>query len=261
MYEPNPTPFDLKFRLFWTPVRVHPGFWFMALLLGWQNFEDGVGFFFLWVGCLFLSMLFHEFGHVIMCRLCGRPAKVVLHSLGGTTVRETAVSQRWPRVLIALAGPAASILLYGLVVWAADHLLPLIPLQFRIQNPTFTQVIVKGTALLLKINLLWSTANLIPIVPLDGGEVTQEIFSVASPRHGVQLALYLSLFLTLAAAGYCFYAFSQKIRLPYELDGIFTGIFLVMLSFTSVQMLMQERKRQREEDAANQDLESHAEWK
>ena len=34
------TPYDLRFRLLGIPVRVHPMFWLVSAVLGWQDHES-----------------------------------------------------------------------------------------------------------------------------------------------------------------------------------------------------------------------------
>ena len=253
MFEPNPTPLDLRFRLFRTPVRVHPGFWLMAVILGWQTLADGFGLLGLWVACVFLSILAHEFGHITMGKLCGRRGNIILYFLGGLAVGDYQLPQRWLRVAISLAGPAAGFLLYGLVVLADHHLFPLIPLQFWRQNPTLLQIQVKGMAMLLGINLVWSIVNLVPIMPLDGGHVAQEMLSVVFPRNGFRLSLILSILLALLAAVYCLVAWSRKQPLPYGLHGGMSALLLGLLVFDCIWMLMEESKRLRKENTWNRE--------
>src|SRR5262249_6317896 len=69
-FEPNETPYDLRWQMFGTPVRVQPWFWLMTVILGYDaTIRDGVGFVLAWVACVFVSILLHEFGHVWMGRL------------------------------------------------------------------------------------------------------------------------------------------------------------------------------------------------
>src|SRR5690606_40853468 len=42
LIEPSPTPYDLQFRLFGVPVRVHPFFWVTAVILGSRGFSGEV---------------------------------------------------------------------------------------------------------------------------------------------------------------------------------------------------------------------------
>jgi len=50
-----PTPYDLRFSLFGIPIRVHPFFWIMTALMGWDG--DEIQLTFIWIGCVFLSIL------------------------------------------------------------------------------------------------------------------------------------------------------------------------------------------------------------
>ena len=88
--DPQPTPFDLRFRLFRTHVRIHPLFWLIAVMLGWGYTHlhrpatgNIVGDLALWVGCVFVSILVHEFGHALTGRLFGSHAHIVLYGFGG----------------------------------------------------------------------------------------------------------------------------------------------------------------------------------
>ncbi len=57
------TQFDLKFRLLGVPVRVHPFFWVVSAVMGWRT--NNLPAVLLWVGCVFVSILVHEFGHAL----------------------------------------------------------------------------------------------------------------------------------------------------------------------------------------------------
>ena len=60
------TPYDLRFRLLGIPVRIHPMFWLIMALLGWEN--RNLGAVLLWVACALVSILVHEFGHGLMSK-------------------------------------------------------------------------------------------------------------------------------------------------------------------------------------------------
>ena len=78
---PNPTPFDLRWRLFGIAFRVHPSFWLFSVLFGYmflrgappgtRHADHLVFYLALWVACTFVSILIHELGHVVMGRLFG----------------------------------------------------------------------------------------------------------------------------------------------------------------------------------------------
>ena len=60
------TPYDLRFRLLGIPVRVHPLFWVVMAVLGWQ--DHNLPMVAVWVACVFVSILVHEYGHGLMAK-------------------------------------------------------------------------------------------------------------------------------------------------------------------------------------------------
>ncbi len=49
------TPYDLRFRLLGIPVRIHPIFWLVSIVLGWR--DHNLPMVALWVACVFVSIL------------------------------------------------------------------------------------------------------------------------------------------------------------------------------------------------------------
>src|SRR5262245_17621863 len=89
--EPQPTNYDLHFRVAGVPVRVHPLFWLVTVILGagGGRFDPvPVG---LWVVAVFISILVHELGHVAAFRYYGVGSHVVLHAFGGLAVADSEV--------------------------------------------------------------------------------------------------------------------------------------------------------------------------
>jgi hypothetical protein len=79
---PEPTPYDLRFRLLGIPVRVHPLFWLATAVLG-SGGSETLGPILIWIGCVFVSILVHEYGHGLMARLFRCRPSIVLYGLGG----------------------------------------------------------------------------------------------------------------------------------------------------------------------------------
>ncbi|MBX9581317.1 MAG: hypothetical protein K2X87_13490, partial [Gemmataceae bacterium] len=108
LVEPDRTPYDLNFRLFGFPVRVHPLFWVVTVLFGSSALRDfGPEYLLVWVVVVFVSILVHELGHAFAFRAFGTDAAVVLYGFGGLAVPWGGVAGRWRRVAVSLAGPAA----------------------------------------------------------------------------------------------------------------------------------------------------------
>ena len=116
LLEPNRTPYDLRWRMLGTDVRVHPLFWLVSAVLGWNWYSmrgGGIGYLLLWVFCCFVSVLLHEFGHVLVGRLFGSDGHIVLYSFGGLAVGSSDLRRRWQRVLVLFGGPGAQLVLAG----------------------------------------------------------------------------------------------------------------------------------------------------
>lgn len=213
--EPQRTPYDLNFQILGIPVRVHPFFWLLSLLLGMGLHSDDSRGLLLWVVICFVSILVHEFGHALTIRYFGWSPHVVLYSFGGLAIYNPSFSpvQRGGRrarntgvvqILISLAGPGAGFLLAALVfaallmsnkqalIYFYGELRP-IGRGTPIENIAILKVIVD----LLYVNIYWGLLNLLPIYPLDGGQVSRELF-LANSRDGIRQSLVVS-FITAAA--------------------------------------------------------------
>ena len=179
MFDVAPTPLDLNFRLLGFPVRVSPWFWLVTALFGFQVSRNAPPAALpLWVGCVFVSILLHELGHALLFRRYGAWAvRVILHGFGGVAIADRLPMSRGKRILVALAGPGAQFLLAGVVV-GSDLLL-----DWQRTN----ELTVLIYAYLKYINLVWALVNLLPIMPLDGGQVCLNLFALLKlPRAEVK---------------------------------------------------------------------------
>src|SRR5262249_19430237 len=128
LHEPDQTQFDLRFQLFGIPVRVHPFFWLVGVILGFRALRDNpgpTGFFYLglWLAVMFVSILVHELGHVFAGQAFGSNGHIVLYSFGGLAIGSADASERWQRIFVMFAGPLAGFLLLAVVVplaWWVD---------------------------------------------------------------------------------------------------------------------------------------------
>jgi Zn-dependent protease len=242
-FEPNRTQFDLNWRMFGIPVRVHPWFWLMALLLGWGTRAEGYDVLLAWVACVFVSVLVHELGHVFMGRAFGTHGYILLYSFGGLAVSSTNLRNRWQRVAVLLAGPGAGFVLYGLVRALTWHGAP----EDR------SRLAYYAIEFLLEINLYWGILNLLPIWPLDGGQISRELWQWLLPDNGVRIALGISM----AVAGvlalnalqieYSHRALPLLEQIPVinRAGGLWLALFFGMFAFDSFQALQAESQRRR----------------
>jgi Zn-dependent protease len=189
LLEPSQTQFDVRFRLFGIPVRVHPMFWLFSAVLGWGAGPGDEGGTFLvglliWVAVCLVSILVHEMGHVFMGRIFGGDGHIVLYSFGGLAIG-ISVPRWWQRVLVSFAGPLAQFVLLGatlLVAW-----------QYGAAVKQAHPLVGELLSDLFIVNLFWPVLNLLPIWPLDGGQISREVFARMMGERGVRAALGLSL--------------------------------------------------------------------
>jgi membrane-associated protease RseP (regulator of RpoE activity) len=156
-----------------------------------------------WVGCVFVSILVHEFGHALMGRRFGSDPSILLYSFGGLcyTGGERTPAQR---LAVLMAGPAAGLLLYVATMGVYSFAYGMTPRE----HLAFGQMcvglqpnqadLIQGIAkiggyqalvlysMLVQINLYWSIINLMPIWPLDGGQATQVVLSQVNRREGAK---------------------------------------------------------------------------
>lgn len=147
--------------------------------------------------CSFLSILVHELGHVLMGRFFGSYGQIVLYSFGGLALGSSDVPRRSQRILVYLAGPAAGFALYGLVRLGV---LFLRQQELSSWDPRLLGLLLTGIGMLLFMNLIWNILNLLPIWPLDGGQVSREVCQQLQPGRGIRLSLAISFLLAAVLA-------------------------------------------------------------
>jgi len=230
--EPSPTPYDLNFRIFGVPVRVHPLFWLISILLNMRLINQGqFGILAIWIVCVFVSILIHELGHVFMGQVFGSRAHVVLYSFGGLAVGSTQGLSRWQRIAVLFAGPGAGFVFCG-TVWAAY----VISSDYT-EVPLLARIVISD---IIVINLFWGIMNLLPVWPLDGGQITGELCSMRNPRGGLRVALRISIVVAGAVALLAFADNMDRPLLPFRIGiGLFGALMFAMLAYGSYEMLQQ----------------------
>jgi Zn-dependent protease len=219
--EPPQTPWDVHFSVLGFPVRIHPLFWLVGALLGFSGGKDAGIHLLIWFVAFFSSILIHELGHALMIRRFGRPAHIVLYAMGGLAIEGRPSAgfgspwsfdsytgfqsrQRTPgeQIVISAAGPGIQFVLLGLIVLfvlgTGGTIKPVIAgfmpyLDSDLggelgKNPNLNYLV----ALLIQINLWWPIINLLPVLPLDGGQIAMQVLTHQDPWGGTQRALWLS---------------------------------------------------------------------
>jgi stage IV sporulation protein FB len=213
--EPQHNRFDLRCRLAGVGVRVTPLFWLSSAILGIRYLADpnggSLGYFLFWMTAVLVSVLLHELGHVLACRLFGLQPEVVLSGLGGVTLGIDELKRPWQRLVTLLAGPAMGFLIVA-GIWGITF----IPFPQVLRDWGWDTSIATGIAILLWINLYWSVLNVVPLWPLDGGRMACEIGEGLFGRKGRVAGVVLSIITAGLLAVGLVIQLSWHLRFPYD---------------------------------------------
>jgi stage IV sporulation protein FB len=167
----------IRFRLFGIPFEVGAYFWILSAILGptsgISQGNRGLILLAIWMACVFVSIVVHELGHALMARRFGMSPYIALQGLGGVTYYSPGGALTRPQgMLITLAGPAAGLALWFLTRYVVVGLLS--------RSGSLDDITFYAVQYLLFINLYWTLFNLLPILPLDGGQFVRNL---VGPRY------------------------------------------------------------------------------
>lgn len=150
-------------RLWGVPVEISIWFFAVVLFLG-MSASSAVGGL-VWIAALTVSVLAHELGHALAARRYGLGPRIILHGWGGLCQHAPARSERQD-LTILVAGPATEIALGLAAFLLLDVLASAAPALGRAAPivPWFLDS-------LGWVSVIWGGANLLPIWPLDGGQI------------------------------------------------------------------------------------------
>jgi stage IV sporulation protein FB len=253
--EPPRSQYDIHFQLLGIPIRIHPFFWVVTLLLGISGQDTPPVEVVLWIIAVTISIVIHELGHAFTQRYFGGRPRVVLYSLGGLAICEDCDRDTRSQILIALAGPFAGfafalLLLIFLVLtghgigFGVGSGTPLVignltqAIGFRLFGVSLGwQELASSHANALVsnflwINILWGIVNLLPIYPLDGGQISREVCQIGNPRGGIVLSLQISTGVAIAMAVFGFIVWQS----------LYTALMFGFLAYSSFQTLQAYRQ-------------------
>ena len=168
-------------RIAGTAVRVHVTFLLFLAFIGILVYRangpaaawDTLAFIIL----IFMCVVAHEFGHVLMARRFGaRTRDVTLFPIGGVATIERIPEKPSQEILVALAGPLVNLLIAVVVMIFYGH---------SLSQQDFNAIGNSETSLALRIaaaNLMLMTFNLIPAFPMDGGRVLRALLALKWSR-------------------------------------------------------------------------------
>jgi Zn-dependent protease len=143
------------------PTKVEGSFFLISFVLGATR-SQSLPLLIEWLLVVLVSVLLHELGHALVARKFGLAPSIKLYAMGGLTFWDSEVNLTpFKHLLISLAGPAAGLLLGGVVFFAGRAVLGSSP----------SRLVVITYFDLLWVNVGWGIFNLLPMIPLDGGQV------------------------------------------------------------------------------------------
>ena len=236
--EPPRTQGDLHFKVFGFPVRISPWFWLVAALLSRVTEPQRL---LIWIIAVLLSILIHELGHAFAFRYFGVSSHVVLYHFGGLAVPDDIstgygfsgrLQEPRSQIIISAAGPFAQIatafaLSIVLRVGGMEVLFPIPFLDSILQPPGGGLIIPSGplrdfVQFFMGISVYWALLNLVPVYPLDGGQIARHLFVLFGGGNAIAQSLMLSIFTGGAIA---FYALTR--------NHMYLGVMFGMLAYSS----------------------------
>lgn len=200
-------------------IKIH---WTFLLLIAWIAFAElnrgsstsqtllTVGY----VLSIFLCVVLHEFGHILMARRFGiGTRRITLLPIGGVARLEQMPERPWREFLVAIAGPLVNVAIAAILLLIAPFSLS------DLFNPEQLEALVNITPQnflfgLCLINIILVLFNAIPAFPMDGGRILRALLSLQMSRaKATQIASTLG----------------QILGFIFILMGFFGNIFLIFI--------------------------------
>ena len=171
--------------------RVNPLFWILAGLIGWMNSSDYYQIL-IWMAVIFISVAFHELGHALTALMFKQTSRIELMAMGGVTSYSGKPIKFWQQFLVVLNGP-----LFGLFLFVLSTFL----LSLNLWGNTIYLTFLHITQIA---NLFWSVINLLPVLPLDGGQLLRIFLESVFGVKGYRFSLFIGLLFALSFSVFFF---------------------------------------------------------
>lgn len=169
------------------PIQIYPLFVLVVTAISLINSDFQPLGALLWALVICFSLIVHELGHALTAMACGQRASIELVAFGGITRRYGKPLKHWQEFLIVFNGPLAGFLLCGLSYWLYYYL--------GGSSPVLLQDLL---AISYLANLFWTIVNLLPVQPLDGGQLLRITLEGFFGLKGMKAAFFLSFIISLA---------------------------------------------------------------
>jgi len=167
----------------------------------------------------FVSILLHELGHAITGKkFTNSPALIILESMGGRALFSSSNFTRTQHVITIAAGPLMNFILAG--IFFLLYKFGTEPLNIPKES-----LFHRGIEITWIINTLWGIFNLLPVFPLDGGQIMHNF--IKNPRSAHKASFIFALvFTVLGLSG----------RMPI------IAIFMGFMAFQNYQIMSSYRR-------------------
>lgn len=202
-----------EFRLGPIPVRIEFPFLLIAVLTGVRARPGWL--LVAWVLVVFVSILVHELGHALVARAYGDQVRILLHGMGGLTFRAGRYPSDREDIVVSLAGSLTQIVVLGL---PAFFLLR----SGSIESPTLYTILwdVKW------VSLGWAIINLMPLLPLDGGNITVTLLRRVRGIDALRVTRQISVGVALALAVWAYHEIGALTSLWILFFGVLNAVAL-----------------------------------
>jgi Zn-dependent protease len=202
-------------------VQVHWTFWLLFLFIAFLVFTQGGDFsnlfwHSLFIICIFICVVLHEFGHALTARKYGIGTRsITLLPIGGVASLNKIPENPIEELMIAIAGPVVNVLIALILLFfvSVDAYAGMDPETLQEELGTITSqnflfyLLIANTVLVL--------FNMIPAFPMDGGRVFRSVLSMRMGRvEATRIATGLGKFMALL----------------FFLYGLFYSVILVVIA-------------------------------
>lgn len=254
---PAETAYDINFRFLGIPARISPWFWLGSVMISPSKEPKELLLFTL---CAMVSILVHEYGHGLMARAFGYSPRIALFALGGLCASESERQSFGQRLAVLAAGPGAQLVLLGLMMavlgagvlgipWGDQGILAMrfVGLSDKLISPPSPNMALSAGAertlmlayfYLFYINFFWPLLNLLPIWPLDGGQMLHVMWTRWQGRDGARRAHVVAMVTAGLLAGWLL----KDVKEADE-NAVFTVLFFGWFILINYQMLQEHQYR------------------
>lgn len=209
----------IHFSIFGIPVAIQPFFWVTMALIGGAldaNTPEGLLRLALFIIAGFISILVHELGHALTIKHYKLPTSITLQAFGGYATYPPGRLSRPQNFLVTAAGPGLQLVL-ALVAHVILHRLSL-----------GQERILWFLSDLKWVSIFWAVLNLLPVLPMDGGQLVNAVLGPARLRITLWITVVTGVIVGL---------------LSLKIGQFFLTILLGMFVFRAVQALREVRFR------------------